>query len=68
MVWNVASELVSPKNITVGSNVLSSVVNTTFYLSPSFIHTLLYSYLKSIFVNTFLVSMFSIISEIKGKG
>ena len=41
MVWNVARKLVSLKNITIGSNNPSGIVNTTFYLSLSFIHTLL---------------------------
>ena len=39
IIWNVAGELVSPKNITVGSNDSSGVVNTAFYLSSFlFIH------------------------------
>ena len=41
IVCNVAGEFVSPKNITVGSNDPSGVVNTCFPSSPSFIHTLL---------------------------
>ena len=68
MVYNVASELVSPKNITISSNDSSGMVNIAFHLFPSFICTLLYFYLKSTFVNTFFVSIFSIISKIKGKG
>ena len=41
IVWNIVGEFINPKNITVGLNDLSSVVNTTFHLSPFFIHTLL---------------------------
>ena len=40
-------------------------MNTTFYSSPSFICTLLYPHYKSIFINTFLVLMFSTMSKIK---
>ena len=65
MVQNVASELVSSKNITIGSNNPSDVVNATFHSSPSFMY-ILQPYLKSIFVNTFLLPMFSTISNIKG--
>ena len=41
MVWNIARELTSPKNITIGLNNPSGVVNTIFHLFSSFIHTLL---------------------------
>jgi len=41
MVWNVTGEFVRLKNITVGLNDLSGVVNAIFHLSSSFIHTLL---------------------------
>jgi len=41
MVWKVAGEFVNPKNITVGSNNPSGIMNAAFYLSPFFIHTLL---------------------------
>ena len=68
MVWNIAGELIRPKNITVSSNDPSDVMNAAFYLSPSFICILLYPYHKSNLVNTFFVSIFSMISEIKGKG
>ena len=66
MVWNIAGEFVSLKNIMIGSNDLSGVVNTAFHSSPSFILMLLYFYHKSIFVNTFLVPMFSTIFEMRG--
>ena len=39
--WNVASEFVNPKNMTVGSKDLSGVVKAAFHSSPSFILTLL---------------------------
>ena len=68
MVWNVVSEFFNPKNIIIGSNDPSGVVNATFYLSLSFILILLYLHHRSIFVNTFFVPIFSTISEIKGKG
>ena len=68
MVWNIAGEFVSLKNIMIGSNDLSGVVNTAFHSSPSFILMLLYFYHKSIFVNTFLVPMFSTIFEMRGNG
>ena len=42
MVWKVAGEFLSPKNITVGSNNPSGVRNTPFHLSPSLILMLLY--------------------------
>ena len=41
MVWNVASEFVKLKNITIGSNNPSGVVKSAFYLSSSFILILL---------------------------
>ena len=42
IVWNIAGEFINPKNIMVGLNDPSGVVNTAFYSSPSFILTLLY--------------------------
>jgi len=63
-----ASKFIKPKNMTVGSNNPSSVVKAAFYLFPSFILTLLYPYLKSNFVNTFLVPIFSMMSEMSGNG
>jgi hypothetical protein len=39
---NIAGELVSPKNIMVGSNNPSLVMKAAFHLSPSLIRTLLY--------------------------
>ena len=51
MVWNVAGEFVSPKNITVGSNSASGVRNTAFHSSPSLIRMLLYPHWMSTMVN-----------------
>jgi len=42
MIWKVAGELVSPKNITVGSNSPSGVRKAAFHLSPGLILMLLY--------------------------
>ena len=68
MAWKVAGEFVNPKNMTISLKDPSGVVNTAFHLSSFLILTLLYPYLKSIFVNTFLVPMFSNTSEINGSG
>ena len=68
IIQNIAGELVSLKNITVDSNNPSRVMNTTFHLSPFFIHTLLYPYCKFNLVNTFFIPIFSTISKIRGKG
>src|SRR6266404_4777799 len=51
IIWNVAGELVSPKNITVGSNSPSGVRKVAFHSSPSLILILLYPHLTSTFVN-----------------
>ena len=53
IIRNIARELVSPNNITIGSNDSSGVVNTAFHSSSSFICTLLYLYCKFNFVDTF---------------
>jgi len=63
-----AGKFVNPKNMTVGSKDLSVIVKAIFYSSPFFILTLLYPYLKSIFVNIFMVPILSIMSEISGNG
>ncbi|KIJ10925.1 hypothetical protein PAXINDRAFT_36638, partial [Paxillus involutus ATCC 200175] len=42
IVWNVAGELVRPKNITRGSNRPRLVRKAAFHSSPSLIRTLLY--------------------------
>jgi len=51
--WNMASEFFNPKNMTVGSNDLSGSCKGCFPL-------------RSIFVNTFFIPIFSTISEISG--
>ena len=55
---------ISLKNITMGSNNPCRIINTIFHLLLFFIHTLLYLHHKSNLVNTFLVPIFSTISEI----
>jgi len=68
IVWKVAGEFVSPKYMTMGLYAPIYVANAAFHLSPSLILTLLYPYLKSNFVNTFLFSTLSKISAMRGKG
>src|SRR6266403_5618206 len=51
IIWNVAGEFVSPKNITVGSNSPSGVRNAAFHSLPSLIRILLYPHLTSTLVN-----------------
>ena len=66
--WSVAGEFVIPKNMTVGSKDPTYVVNALFYSSLSFILTLLKPHYKSILMNTFLFSILSIRSVIRGRG
>src|SRR6266576_6965520 len=47
IIWNVAEELVRPKNITIGSNSPSRVRNAPFHSSPSLMRTLLYPHRTS---------------------
>ena len=51
IIWNIASELVKPKHMTLGSNNPSGVRNAAFHSSPGFIRMLLYPHLTSNFVN-----------------
>ncbi len=51
IIWKVAGELVSPKNITVGLNSPSGVKKAAFHSSPSLILMLLYPHLTSTLVN-----------------
>ena len=51
IIWNVAGELVSPKNMTMGSNNPSWVRNVAFPSSPSLIWILLYPQWMSMIVN-----------------
>ena len=64
--WKVASKFVSPKSITISSKIPSDIENAAFHLSSSFILTLLYLYLKSIFMNTIFFPVLSIRSETSG--
>jgi hypothetical protein len=50
IVWKVAGELVSLKNMMVSSNRPSLVMKAAFHSSPSLIHTLLYPHWMSNFV------------------
>src|SRR6267154_4810404 len=57
MVWKVAGELVSPKNITVGSKSPLFVLKAAFHWSPSLMQILLYPHRTSNLVNhCFLMS------------
>ena len=68
VVWIIAGEFVSLKNITVGFNNPSEVENAAFYWYPSLICILSYPpHCRSSLVNIFFVPMFSIISKIKGR-
>ena len=51
IIWNIAGELVRPKNMTVGSNNPSWVRNAAFPLSPSLIQMLLYPQQMSTIIN-----------------
>ena len=66
IIWNVAGELVSPKNITIGSNSPSGVRNAPFHSSPSLIHRLLYPHHMSNFVNRVLLLRRSIVWGMSG--
>lgn len=66
--WNVAGEIVNPKNITVGSNDPLFVQNVAFHSSPSFIWILLYPQCMSSLVKIVTSLRVSINSEINGRG
>ena len=66
--WKVAGELVSPKNITVGSNRPRFVRNAAFHSSPSLIRILLYPHRMSIFEKTWAFFSLSMSSWISGSG
>ena len=68
IIWKVAGELVSPKNMTVGSNSPWFVMNVALCLSPFLMQTLLYPHLMSTLVNFFAFWMHAISSEIRGNG
>ena len=67
IVWKVAGELVNLKYMTMGSYALMCVVNTAFHSSSFLILTLLYSHLRSSFINIFLFPTPSSISAIRDK-
>jgi len=52
IIWNVAGELVRPKNITVGSNSPSGVRKAAFHSSLGLIRMLLYPHQTSNLVNS----------------
>jgi len=52
IIWNVAGELVSPKNMTVGSNSPSGMRKAAFHSSPGLILMLLYPQWMSTLVNS----------------
>ena len=66
--WKITSKFVRSKNITVSPYTPRYIVKVAFHLSASFIYILLYSHLRSIFVNTFFVSIVLIKSKINGNG
>jgi len=66
IIWNVAGELVRPKNITVGSNSPSGVRKVAFHLSPGLIRMLLYPHHTLNLVNSVHPANRSIMEGIKG--
>ena len=68
MDWNVAGELVIPKNMTVGSYSPSGVRKAAFHSSPFLIRTLLYPCQTSSLVKYFESLSLSMILEILGIG
>ena len=68
IVWKVAGELVSPKNITVGLNSPLLVMNAAFHLSPFLMCMLLYPCQRSTLVNSSVPCILAISLEIRGIG
>jgi len=66
IIWNVAGELVRPKNMTVGSNSPSGVRNAAFHSSPGLIRMLLYPHRTSNLVNRVHLASRSITEGISG--
>jgi len=66
IIWNVAGELVRPKNITVGSNNPSSVRKAAFYSLPGLIQILLYPHWTSNLVNNVHPASRSMTEGIRG--
>ena len=67
IVWNIAGKFISPKNITIGLNDSSNIINAAFHSSSFFIYTLLYPHYKSNLINTSFVPIFFTISKINSK-
>ena len=68
ILWNVPSELHSPKYMTCGSNSPLFVRNAAFHLSPSLICILLYPQIRSNLLKYFASLSLSITSLIRGNG
>src|SRR5713226_7135730 len=66
IIWKVAGELVSPKNITIGSKSPSGVRNAAFHLSPSLIQMLLYPHRMSNLVKRVHPARWSIVWGMRG--
>src|SRR6266576_4542436 len=67
IIWDVAEELVRPKNITIGSNSPSRVRNAPFHSSPSLMRTLLYPHRTSNLVKRVLLLKRSIVWGMSGE-
>ena len=67
-IWNVAGELHSPKNMTVGSKSPNGVLKAAFHWSPFLIRILLYPFRRSSLVKNFACWSLSIRSAISGSG
>src|SRR5712672_888014 len=68
MAWNVAGELVMPKNMTVGSYSPSLVMNAAFHSSPFLMRTLLYPQRTSNLVKSFFILTRLINWGMRGRG
>ena len=66
--WKVLGELVSPKNMTVGSKSPLFVFKAAFHSSPSLIHILLNPFQTSTFEKSSTFATRSMSSDIKGSG
>src|SRR5260370_28916443 len=67
IIWKVAGEFVSPKNMTVGSKSPSGVKNAAFASSPGLMRILLYPHLMSNFVKRLHPLRRSILWGIRGE-
>ena len=68
MVWKVAGEFVSPKNMTVGSNSPRVVLKAAFHSSPLSIQMLLNPHCTSSLVNYLAPLSLSMISPMSRRG